>query len=238
MDAFKKGFKTGLPIGAGYFAVAFSLGIIAAAAGLTPFQGFLTSALVNASAGENAAFIAIKDAVPYFEMAIITLVSNIRYVLMSFALSQKIDPKASMIHRLLLGFYLTDEYFALAIEYFALAISQDPYCNPFFSYGAISFAAPCWSFGTAAGIVMGNVLPKRLVSALSVALFGMFLAIIIPPAKKSKPITILILLSFLASYLLSRFSPLSESMITILLTIVISSLGALLFPIKGGNDES
>ena len=218
MDAFKKGFKTGLPIGAGYFAVAFSLGIIAAAAGLTPFQGFLTSALVNASAGENAAFIAIKDAVPYFEMAIITLVSNIRYVLMSFALSQKIDPKASMIHRLLLGFYLTDEYF--------------------FSYGAISFAAPCWAFGTAAGIVMGNVLPKRLVSALSVALFGMFLAIIIPPAKKSKPITILILLSFLASYLLSRFSPLSESMITILLTIVISSLGALLFPIKGGNDES
>ena len=124
MDAFKKGFKTGLPIGAGYFAVAFSLGIIAAAAGLTPFQGFLTSALVNASAGENAAFIAIKDAVPYFEMAIITLVSNIRYVLMSFALSQKIDPKASMIHRLLLGFYLTDEYFALAI-------SQDPYCNLF-----------------------------------------------------------------------------------------------------------
>ena len=198
-----------MPIGAGYFAVAFSLGIIAAAAGLTPFQGFLTSALVNASAGENAAFIAIKDAVPYFEMAIITLVSNIRYVLMSFALSQKIDPKASMIHRLLLGFYLTDEYFALAI-------SQDPYCNPFFSYGAISFAAPCWAFGTAAGIVMGNVLPKRLVSALSVALFGMFLA----------------------SYLLSRFSPLSESMITILLTIVISSLGALLFPIKGGNDES
>lgn len=231
MDAYKKGFKTGLPIGAGYFAVAFSLGIIAAAAGLTPFQGFLTSALVNASAGENAAFIAIKDAVPYFEMAIITLVSNIRYVLMSFALSQKIDPKASMIHRLLLGFYLTDEYFALAI-------SQDPYCNPFFSYGAISFAAPCWAFGTAAGIVMGNVLPKRLVSALSVALFGMFLAIIIPPAKKSKPITMLILLSFLASYLLSRFSPLSESMITILLTIVISSLGALLFPIKGGNDES
>ena len=164
-------------------------------------------------------------------MAIITLVSNIRYVLMSFALSQKIDPKASMIHRLLLGFYLTDEYFALAI-------SQDPYCNPFFSYGAISFAAPCWAFGTAAGIVMGNVLPKRLVSALSVALFGMFLAIIIPPAKKSKPITMLILLSFLASYLLSRFSPLSESMTTILLTIVISSLGAILFPIKGGNDES
>ncbi|MBQ1378964.1 MAG: branched-chain amino acid ABC transporter permease, partial [Erysipelotrichaceae bacterium] len=88
------------------------------------------------------------------------------------------------------------------------------------------------------GILFGNIMPARIVSALSVALYGMFLAIIIPPAKKSKPITMLILLSFLASYLLSRFSPLSESMTTILLTIVISSLGAILFPIKGGNDES
>ena len=87
MNSLKKGFKDGIPIGLGYFAVAFSLGIIAASAGLTPFQGFLTSFLVNASAGENAAFIAIKENVPYLQMALIMLVSNIRYVLMSFALS-------------------------------------------------------------------------------------------------------------------------------------------------------
>ena len=88
MDSFRKGLKDGLPIGFGYFAVAFSLGIIAAQAGLTPFQGFLASLLVNASAGENAAFIAIKENVPYLQMVLITIVSNIRYVLMSFALSQ------------------------------------------------------------------------------------------------------------------------------------------------------
>ena len=223
MNSYRKGLKDGLPIGFGYFAVAFSLGIVAANAGLTPFQGFLTSAVMNASAGENAAFIAIRESVPYLQMAIITIVSNIRYVLMSFALSQKINPDSKLIHRLILGYFLTDEFFALAV-------SQDPYCDPFYSYGAISFASPCWAIGTALGIIMGNILPERIVSALSVALFGMFLAIIIPAAKKSKPITILIIISFVSSYLLTRFSGLSVSVITIILTIVVSSLGAILFP--------
>ena len=230
MKGFKEGFKTGIPIGLGYFAVAFSLGIVAAKAGLSPFQGFLTSFLVNASAGENAAFIAIRESVPYIQMILITIVSNIRYVLMSFALSQKIDPKTGLLHRLLLGFYLTDEYFALAI-------SQDGYCDPFYSYGAISFAAPCWALGTAFGILMGHTLPFKIVSALSVALYGMFLAIIIPPAKKQKTIAILIIVSFLSSYLLSEFTPLSQSSITIILTIVLSSLGAVLWPVKGEVHE-
>ena len=230
MGSFKKGFKDGIPIGLGYFAVAFSLGIVAANAGLNPFQGFLTSALVSASAGENAAFIAIREAVPYIEMVMISVVANIRYVLMSFALSQKISPETKMIHRFLLGFWLTDEFFALAI-------SQDPYCDPFYSYGAISFGWPCWALGTALGIAMGNILPARIVSALSVAIFGMFLAIIIPPAKRSKPIAFIVILSFILSYLLSRFSSLSESISTIILTIVISSFAAIIFPVKGGNHE-
>ena len=229
MNSFHKGLKDGIPIGAGYFAVAFSLGIVASNAGLSAFQGFLTSFLVNASAGENAAFVAISEGVPYLQMILISIVSNIRYVLMSFALSQKIAPGTKAIHRLLLGFYLTDEYFALAV-------SKDGYCDPFYSYGAISFAAPCWAVGTAAGIIMGNVLPARLVNALSVALYGMFLAIIIPEAKKQKKIAILIVISFLSSYLLSYFTRLSSSTITILLTIVISSLGALLWPVKGEAD--
>ena len=226
MSAYKKGLKDGIAIGLGYFAVAFSLGIAAANAGISPFQGFLTSALVNASAGENAAFIAIKENVSYFQMALISLVTNIRYVLMSFALSQKISPNTKMIHRLLLGFFLTDEYFALAI-------SRDPYCDPFYSYGAISFASPCWALGTAMGIILGNILPKRIVSALSVALYGMFLAIIIPPCRNSKPIAVLVIISFIASYLFSRLSSLSSSNITIILTILISCLGALIFPVKG-----
>ena len=123
MNSFRTGLKNAIPIGLGYFAVAFSLGIIASNAGITAFQGFLTSFLVNASAGENAAFIAIKENASYLQMVIIMIVSNIRYVLMSFALSQKIDPGMPLIRRLVLGFFLTDEYFALEI-------AQDGYVDP------------------------------------------------------------------------------------------------------------
>lgn len=230
MNNFKRGLKDGIPIGLGYFAVAFSLGIVASSAGLSAIEGFITSALVNASAGESAGFIAIKENVPYIEMILITIVSNARYLLMSFALSQKIKPNEKLIHRILLGFYLTDEYFGLAI-------SQDGYADPIYSYGAITFAGPCWALGTALGIIMGNILPLRIVSALSVALYGMFLAIIIPPAKKDKAVALLIVISFLTSYLLSRLTKISTSVITILLTILISSLGAIIFPIKEDKHE-
>lgn len=181
--------------------------------------------MINASAGESAGFVAIKENVPYIQIILVTIVSNARYLLMSFALSQKINPKEKLIHRFLLGFYITDEFFGLAI-------SQDDYIKPEYSYGAIIFAAPCWALGTMLGIIMGNVLPTNIVSALSVALYGMFLAIIIPPAKKNNHIALLIVISFITSYLLSRLTNLSSSIITICATIIISSLGAIIFPIK------
>lgn len=223
MEKFKLGLKDGIPIGLGYFAVAFSLGIVASNAGMSALQGFITSLLVNASAGESAGFTAIKESVPYIQMILVTIVSNARYILMSFALSQKINPKEKLIHRLLLGFYLTDEFFGLAI-------SQDGYADPKYSYGAIAFAAPCWAIGTALGVILGNILPISIVSALSVALYGMFLAIIIPPAKKDKVVALLIIISFMSSYILNRFSDLSTSVITIVLTLFISLLGAIMFP--------
>ncbi|MBQ6560137.1 MAG: AzlC family ABC transporter permease [Erysipelotrichaceae bacterium] len=225
MNSFRTGLKNAIPIGLGYFAVAFSLGIIASNAGITAFQGFLTSFLVNASAGENAAFIAIKENASYLQMVIIMIVSNIRYVLMSFALSQKIDPGMPLIRRLVLGFFLTDEYFALEI-------AQDGYVDPCYMYGAISFASPCWALGTALGIIMGNVLPLNIVSALSVALYGMFMAIFVPACRKNRIIALLVLLSFVCSFLLSRFTPLSESYITIILTLLIASLGAIIAPVE------
>lgn len=230
MSEFKKGIKSGIPIGLGYFAVAFSLGIVASSAGLTPFQGLLTSLLINASAGESAGFMAIKENVALIQIVLITIVSNARYILMSFALSQKINPNEKLINRIILGYYLTDEFFALAI-------SQDGYCDPLYSYGAIVVAAPCWAIGTALGIIMGNILPTRVLSALSVALYGMFLAIIIPPAKKDKVIALLIVISFVSSYLFNTLTNLSSSLITIILTIIISCLGAYLFPIRGNKHE-
>ena len=230
MKTFKDGLKDSIPIGLGYLAVSFSLGIVASSAGISVFKGVITSALLNASAGESVFFTAIKENVPYIQIALVTLVANARYILMSFAMSQKIKPNEKLINRLMLGFYLTDEYFGLAI-------SQDDYINPNYSYGAICFASPCWVLGTVLGIIFGNILPPKTVIALSISLYAMFLAIIIPPIKKDKKIAILITISFISSYFLNNYTTLSSSLITILITIIISTLGALLLPIKDQNNE-
>lgn len=229
------GIYAGIPIGLGYFAVSFSLGIAAKNAGLTPFQAFLASLLCNASAGEYAGFTTIAAIGTYFEMAIVTLITNARYLLMSCSLSQKLSPDTSIGHRLLIGQYVTDELFGIAI-------SRLGYVNPFYIYGAVIVAAPCWALGTLLGTIAGNLLPIQVVSALSVALYGMFLAVIIPPARKNKVISVMVTISFILSYLFSiipYFSSLSGGTRTIILTIVIASAFAILFPVnnKEARDE-
>ena len=127
--------RDGVPIGLGYFAVSFSLGIAAKNAGLTPFQGFLASLLCNASAGEYAGFTLIAAGATYLELAVVTLIANARYLLMSCAMSQRLDPAMPGFHRPLMAFHITDELFGIAIA--------RPGClNPFYSYGAVLVAAP------------------------------------------------------------------------------------------------
>jgi predicted branched-subunit amino acid permease len=124
--------------------------------------------------------------------------------------------------------YITDEFFGLAI-------SRPGAINPYYSYGAILVAAPCWAAGTAIGVIAGNLLPLRAVSALNVALYGMFLAIIVPPAHKNKVIAGLILICFASSYAASWLpivSNLSAGTRTIILTVAISAMAAILFPVK------
>ena len=230
-NIFIEGMRDGLPIGLGYLAVSFSLGVAAKSAGLNAFQGFLASLLNNASAGEYAGFTVIAAGAGYLEMALITLIANARYLLMSCSLSQHFAPDTPLRHRLLIGHYVTDEIFGITI-------ARPGILNPLYSYGAISVAAPCWAFGTAFGVIAGNILPLRVVSALSVALYGMFLAVIIPPAKKDRVVAVCVVLSFLFSYLASVLPivrELSEGTRTIILTIVIASAAALLFPVK--TDE-
>ena len=195
-NAFFEGGRDGLPIGLGYFAVAFSLGIVARNAGLTPLQGFIASFLNVASAGEYALFTSIQNGATYFEIALITLVVNARYLLMSCALSQRFDSKTPLIHRFLVGFGITDEIFGISI-------ARHGFIEPAYNYGALFISVPLWSIGTSLGIVAGNFLPARVVSALSVALYGMFIAIIVPPAKKNLTILIAVIVSFIASFLCS-----------------------------------
>lgn len=225
---FTDGMRDGFPIALGYFAVSFSLGIAARNAGLTPFQGFLASLFNNASAGEYAAFTLIAANASYLGVALITLISNARYLLMSCALAQRFAPDTPFFHRLFIAYDVTDELFGITI-------ARPGYLNPFYTYGAIALAAPAWSLGTAFGILAGNILPARIVSALSVALYGMFLAIIIPPARKDKVVAVLVILSFVLSFAcghLPVISDLSGGTRTIVLTVAISSVAAILFPVK------
>ncbi len=227
-SVFLEGMRDGVPIALGYFAVSFSLGIAARRAGFSPFQGFLASLLNNASAGEYAAFALITSGATYLQVAIITLIANARYLLMSCALAQKFTPDTPFIHRLIIGYDVTDELFGITIA------RKGP-LNPWYTYGAILLAAPAWASGTALGIIAGNLLPLRAVSALSVALYGMFLAIIIPPARKSKIVAALVSISFFLSFIcnyLPGIASLSDGTRTILLTVFISAAAAILFPVK------
>ncbi len=229
---FLEGLRDGLPIGLGYFAVSFSLGIVARNASLTPVQGFIASLLCVASAGEYALFTSIQAAASFLEIALITLVVNARYLLMSTALTQRFDPKTPLIHRFLIGFGVTDELFGITI-------ARPGYINPIYNYGAFLVAIPLWCIGTSLGIIAGNFLPARIVSALSVALYGMFLAIIVPPAKKNIVILISVLISFAASFACSKLplvSQLSGGTRTIILTIVISSIVAIIKPIDDSES--
>ena len=148
-------------------------------------------------------------------------------------MSQRMDPDMPFFHRLLMAFDITDELFGITIA--------RPGClNPWYMYGAIALALPGWAVGTALGALAGNLMPWRLVSAFSVALYGMFLAIIIPPAKKDKVVGVLVVISFALSFVcgyLPLISKLSDGTRTILLTVLIAGAAAILFPVKDTQKE-
>lgn len=220
--------RDGIPISLGYLAVSFTLGIAAKNAGFTPFQAMVTSLTINASAGEFAGFTLIASGAGYFQVALMELIANARYLLMSCALSQKLSPDTPIRHRMLIAFDVTDEIFGVSM-------ATEGMLSPFYTYGVILVAAPGWAVGTYLGVLMGNLLPARLVSALSVGLYGMFIAVIIPPAKKDRVTAGVIAVSMLASLAfacLPGLSSVSEGTRTILLTLLLSGAAALFFPRK------
>lgn len=229
-----EGLKAGFPIGLGYFAVSFSLGIIAKSANVTPLQCFVTSFLNHASAGEYAVFTCIRDNATYIEIALMVLIANIRYVLMSCALSQRIHENDNMLRRFLFGFTITDEIFAVEI-------GRKGYLQIAYTMTAFLTAAVMWSAGTSVGCIAGSVLPESVVSALSVALYGMFLAIIIPSARKDKLILGIIVVCFILSYFASKLpyiSTVSSGTRIIILTVIIASVCAYFFPVKEETEEN
>ena len=192
---FRSGVRDGIPIALGYFAVAFTLGIAARNAGFSAVQAMIESLTNNASAGEYAVFALASAGAGYWEVAVMTLVANARYLLMSCALSQKLAPDTPLRHRMLVAYDVTDEIFGISI-------AVPGRLNPWYTY-------------------------------------GMFIAIIVPPARKSRLIAGLVLISFAASFVAGSWSLLagvSSGAKTIALTVAISLAAALLFPVKDGEE--
>lgn len=229
---FRQGLKDGLPIGIGYFAVAFSLGVFAGNVGIKPIQGLIASLLTNASAGEYAGFMVIATNATYMHMIIMTIIASLRYLLMSAVLSQRCDENITLLHRLILSFYITDEIFAITI-------AKSKKIIPEYTFGAILPATTLWGLGTLCGILAGNILPDRIISGLSVALYGMFIAIIIPPCKEDKAVKIAVITSFILSFLSTYYLPILNNLDsgsrTIILTILISLVVAKIAP-RGQED--
>ena len=231
---FIKGMHNGMPIALGYFAVAFTLGIAAKKCGMTAFQAGFMSLTNSTSAGEFAALDVIKSNAPYLEMAFMQLIINIRYMLMSCALSQKLDSSTPLIHRILVAFGITDEIFGISI-------AVDGKLNPYYSYGAMAVALPGWTLGTSLGVITGAVLPARILSAVSIALYGMFIAVVVPPVKKNKVVAGVVIVSMCASLLFTcapYVKNISSGFRIVILTIIISLIAAVLFPVKDSEGGS
>ena len=223
-----KGLKDGIPIALGYIAVSFTFGIIAKQSGFNPFEAVFMSITNVTSAGQFAGLTLIATSAAILEIALTQLIINSRYFLMSAALSQKIDQRTPLIHRMIMAAGISDEVFGLSM-------TAQGKLNPYYTYGIMSVAIPGWALGTLLGVVSGNVLPPRMVSALSIALYGMLLAVIIPPAKGNKLLTVLIVISMVTSLLFAMLpilNTISSGVKIILLTIVIAGIAAILFPVK------
>ncbi len=230
---FVRGMRAGIPISLGYFAVSIALGIAARNAGITSWQAALTSLLINASAGEYAGFTLIAAGATYLEVTLMEAVANARYLLMSAALSQKLKSGVGTVRRLLLGFTVTDEIFGVSI-------AQPEPLDPVFTYGCFLVSTAGWTSGTFVGAILGDVLPVSVLSALSVALYGMFVSVFVPEAKKNHVVLCLIAISFAlstAATYLPFVSKIPEGIRVIVLTVVISLVAAILFPIKSKDKE-
>lgn len=232
-----RGMHDGIPIGLGYFAVAFALGISALSNGITPLQGGVMSILNLTSAGQAAAITMLGLGTTYAELAFTQLVINLRYMLMSCALSQKISHRTPLLHRLLIGYGITDELFGISM-------GVEGQLSPYYHYGALLVAAPSWAIGTVLGGVVGSAMPPRISSALGVALYAMFLAIVLPPTRRSRVIAGVVIVSMLASAALSlachyfAWDFLTEGLRIIILTVVISAVAAIAFPVREESEAA
>lgn len=232
-SSFTRGFRDGVPIGLGYLSVAFTFGIMAVRGGLSIAQAALISMTNVTSAGQLAGLELMIASAPLFEMALTQLVINLRYALMSLSLSQKMDSSMTVPRRMIFAFCNTDEVFAVASgqpgavgRAYLTGLTVAPYFG--------------WALGTLLGAAAGSLLPELILNALGVAIYGMFIAIIIPPARKSRSVRAAVILAALLACVM-RYTPclknISGGFAVILCAVPVSAFCAKMFPIREEGDE-
>lgn len=228
------GFRKGLPIAFGYIPVSFTFGLMATRGGLPVWLTIFISLSNLTSAGQFAGTDLILNGAGLFEITLTTFIINIRYMLMSLSLSQKIESKINIKQRLLFGFGITDETFTMA----SLEQGKLSYA---FMLGLITGPIAGWTLGTAMGALVSEALPLSLSNAMGIALYAMFIAIIVPPSKKSKPILLIVLLSVLITIGLKyipALSFISGGFRIIIATVLSASVGAAFFPEKEESENN
>lgn len=236
-NSFSQGIKDGIPICLGYVAVAFAFGIFSVESGLSVIEALLISMTNVTSAGQLAAVPIIAGGGTLIELAGAQLVINLRYSLMSVSLSQKVGKSVRMIDRFLISFVNTDEVFAVSA-------SKEGAVGRKYLYGLILTPYLGWSAGTLVGAIAGNVLPEVVISSLGVAIYGMFIAIVVPPAKKSKPVALCVLTAIVLSCLF-KYTPalgaVPQGFVVIICAVAASALFAVIAPVntekEGGSNE-
>ena len=223
---FVKGMRHGVPIMLGYLSVSFGFGVLCIQMNLSILAAVGISVTNLTSAGQVAGVEIIAAGGSLIEMILCQLVINLRYSLMSLSLSQKLDPSFNLMHRLFVGYGVTDEIFAVAS-------AQTEPLKPAYMYGLILTPFLGWSTGTLLGAVAGDIMPASVTAALSLMLYGMFIAIIIPPAKKNRKVLLVILLAAALSVVMHYWLPMISGGFAIIIAAVLASVaGALLFPVS------
>ena len=231
-NAYRTGLRRGLPVGVGYFSVSFGFGAMAAANGIGSLDATLISASNLTSAGQFAGLTLILAGSGLWELILTQLVINSRYALMSLALSQRMGNRIGFLPRLLIAFFNTDEIFALAMA------EKEPLTVPFLlGLGTTPFIG--WTCGTLSGALAGSVLPLAVRTALGVMLYGMFVAIVVPPAQEEKPVAAAALLALGLSCLfrwLPGLKEISAGVAIVVCTVAAAAVCAWLFPL--GEEEA
>lgn len=227
-ESFFEGLRDGIPIGTVYFTASLAFGIACISSGLNFWEAGFISLTNLTSAGQFAALGVIAGDGTYLEMMLTQLVINLRYMLMSLSLSQKMTDEESRKHRFLVAFGITDEIFGISIK-------RKGKISAFYNYGAMSVAIPGWVLGTVTGAVLGNILPDMILSALSIAIYAMFIGIIIPPAKSDRKLFYVIIFAMVLSLLfelLPLLKNISSGFTIILVTVIVSSVAAIFAPVS------